>query len=350
MKKLFTCCLILLAAQFAATTTAKAQDATADPVSYMNAISNAETLMNKSYMAYVSAAAHSSRKRKIEKLRVQAVDNIVTCQNTINYLPAYKGDNSLRQSSLNYVQLCYKVFNEDYTHIVNMEDIAERSYDEMQAYLLLQQATNDTLEVAIVRINKAEDKFAAKYNITMTTQKSELGEKMEATSRQSKYRDKVYLLFYKCNWEDNQLTSAMNEKNVTKVEQVRNALGKFANEGLKVLDTLQSFENDGSLVNACRQALTFYKSEADTQVPQLTDYYLKEENFQKVKTAFEAKSQSERTKQDVDAYNQGVNDINAAVGSFNQVNSDLNSGRSNAVNTWNATEKAFIDAHTPYYK
>ncbi|TWI98686.1 hypothetical protein JN11_02874 [Mucilaginibacter frigoritolerans] len=350
MKKLFTYYLILSATMLATIKTAKAQDATADPGSYMNSISNAETLMNKSYMAYVSAAAHSSRKRKIEKLRGKAVDDIVTCQNTINYLPAYKGDNTLRQSSLNYVQLCYKIFNEDYAHIVNMEDIAERSYDEMQAYLLLQQATNDTLEVAITRINKAQDKFAAKYNVTITSEKSELGEKMEATGRQSKYRDKVYLLFYKCNWEDNQLTNAMNEKNVTKVEQVRNSLGKFANEGLKDLDTLQAFENDGSLANACRQALTFYKSEAETQVPQLTDFYLKEENFQKLKTAFEAKSQSERTQQDVDAYNKGVNDMNAGVNSFNQINADLNSGRSDVINTWNATEKAFIDAHTPYYK
>ena len=48
--------------------------------------------MNKTYMAYISASAHSSRKRKIEKLREQAVDNIVICQNTINNLSPYKGD------------------------------------------------------------------------------------------------------------------------------------------------------------------------------------------------------------------------------------------------------------------
>ena len=58
------------------------------------------------------------------------------------------------------MQLCYKVFNDDYAHIVNMDDIAEQSYDEMQAYLLLQQATNDTLQAAIKRINNAEKKFA----------------------------------------------------------------------------------------------------------------------------------------------------------------------------------------------
>ena len=53
--------------------TAKAQDILSDPGAYMNAIGNAEIVMNKAYMAYISASAHSSRKRKIEKMRQQAV-------------------------------------------------------------------------------------------------------------------------------------------------------------------------------------------------------------------------------------------------------------------------------------
>ena len=193
------------------------------------------------------------------------------CQNTINNLAPYKGDNSLRQSSIDYVQLCYKVFNEDYAHIVNMEDIAERSYDEMQAYLLLQQATNDTLEMAISRMKKPNRPFATKYGVTLVDQKTELGDKMEQTDRMGKYRDKVYLLFYKCNWEDGQMIEALNQKNVTKVEQDRSALDKYAIEGLAVLDTMKSFDNDGSLVNACHQALTFYKTEAET--PNITSAY-----------------------------------------------------------------------------
>jgi hypothetical protein len=274
----------------------------------------------------------------------------VICQNTINYLSPYKGDNSLRQSSVGYVQLCYKIFNDDYAHIVNMEDIAERSYDEMQAYLLLEQATNDTLAMAISKMQTAEQAFASKYGVKLVDQKTELGDKMEQTDRMGKYHDKVYLLFYKCNWEDGQMIDALNQKNVTKVEQDRNALDKYAIEGLAVLDTMKTFDNDGSLVNACRQALSFYKSEAETQVPLLTDFFLKEENFNKLKAAMDAKSDSQRTQQDVDNYNKAVTDLNTGVNTFNQINNDLNSGRNNSNQTWDATEKNFIDIHTPYYK
>ena len=344
MKRSFTIVLLLLGTTFI--NRVMAQDS---PSAYMNQMTDAETNMNKSYMTYISASAHSSRKRKIEKLREQAVESILTCQSTINYMSPYKGDNSLRQNALNYVNLCYKIFNDDYAHIVNMDDIAERSYDEMQAYLLLQQATNDTLQVAITRITIAQEKFAAKYNVTLSDEKTELGDKMEATNRMDRYHNKVYLLFYKCNWEDNQLTEAVNQKNVTKIEQTRSALGKYAIEGLAVLDTLHGFENDISLATVCKQALIFYSDEATTQIPKVTDFFLKEENFEKLKTAMDVKG-NQRTQQDVDTFNKSVNDINAAVATYNQTNADLNNGRNDVNKNWTDAEKEFIDAHTPYYK
>ncbi len=351
MKKLLSASLLLLIVfLFIATKSAKAQDASTDPGAYMSAISNAETGMNKIYMAYISASAHSSRKRKIEKLREKTVESILTCQSTLNYMSPYQNDNSLRQSSLSYVDLCYKVFNEDYAHIVNMEDIAERTYDEMQAYLLLQQATNDTLQMAIKRMNIAEKSFASKYHVNLVEEKTELDDKMEETNRLSAYRDKVFLLFYKCNWEDNQLTEAVNQKNVTKIEQTRSALGKYAKEGLAVLDTLHSFENDASLIVACKNALDFYRNEAEAQISKVTDYFLKEESFNKLKTAMDDKPDNQRTQQDVDIYNKAVADINNAVNISNQTNNDLNSGRNEVNNNWGNAEKQFLDTHTPYYK
>jgi hypothetical protein len=349
MKQLLTYVFLVLLCICTAIKPAKAQDITADPGAYMTAFNTAETDMNKAYMAYISASAHSSRKRKIDKMRDQAINSIIICQNTITDLPPYKGDNSLRQSNLTYVQLCYKIFNDDYAHIVNMEEISERSYDAMQAYLLLQEATNDTLEVGNQRITNAGNTFAAKYGVRIVSEKSELADKMQAAGNLGKYRDKVYLLFFKCNWEDSQLTEAINQKNVTKIEQVRSALDKFAIEGLAVLDTLHAYENDPALADACKQALTFYKQEAETGMPMVTDFFLKEENFTKLKAAMDAKSANERTQQDVDTFNKAVSDMNAGVNAYNQANNELNSGRANVNNNWTETERQFADKHTPYY-
>jgi len=343
--------LLLIVIACAFLNQAKAQDPGSNAAAYINAINTAETGMNRSYMAYISASAHSSRKRKIDKMREQAVQAILVCQSTIQGLSPYNGDNSLRQSSLKFVELCYKIFNDDYAHIVNMEEIAVQSYDEMHAYLLLQEATSDTLKVGNERMNNAVNSFAGKYGVMLTKgEKTELSEKMEETGKLSKYRNKIYLLFFKCNWEDGQLTLACNQKDVPKIQKFKEALGKYAIEGLAVLDTMKGFENDASLAQACKQALTFYKTEAETQVPAITDFFAKEQSFLKQKEAMEAKAANQRTQQDVDTFNKAVADMNAGGNSFNQLNTDLNNSRNELMNNWMNTEKQFLDAHTPFYK
>ena len=115
---------------------------------YMTAMTNAQTEMDQKYMAYISASAHSRRAKKIEKLRTQALESIDNAKYKTMALPKYKGDNSLRQASIDYIQFCYRIFNDDYTKIVNMEEIAEQSVDQMQAYLLLEEKASEKLQEA----------------------------------------------------------------------------------------------------------------------------------------------------------------------------------------------------------
>jgi hypothetical protein len=328
--------------------TAMAQSAD-DPGKYLSAIYSPQQEMNKTYMSYVSAMAHSKRAKKIEKLRQQTLAGIEKCRYSTIEVPLYKGDNSLRKSSLDYIQLCYKVFNEDYAHIVNMDEIAEQSFDEMQAYLLLQEKTEEKLKEAEDRMARAVDSFAIRYNVTLVAgKKDELSEKMQKAGLLNRYHNKVFLLFFKCNWQDGQLTAATNKKKLNDVEQSRNALAAYATEGLAVLDTLKPFDGDVSLAQACRKTLTFYKKMAE-DAAQLGDFLLKEEEFAKIKKAFDSKPAKDRTKEDVDSYNKGVSLVNAASNNFNQVNANINNGRNQVIEQWGVTEKNFLDAHMPYY-
>src|SRR5262249_598692 len=154
----------------------------------------------------------------------------------------------------------------------------------------------------------------------------------------------VYLNFFKCNWEDNQLVKAMNDKKVNDLEQARSALSSYATEGLKALDTVKPFDGDPSLIVACRNALKFYQQTADKDMPKLTDFYVKSEELDKLKKSMDAKG-SGRTKEDVDAYNKAVNDFNAGVKNFNATNQKVNTGRTQVVNDWNDQEKKFADEH-----
>ena len=126
---------------------------------YMTAFSNAQVDMDQKYMAYISASAHSRRAKKVEKLRVRALESINNAKYKTIDLPKYKGDNSLRQASIDYIQFCYRIFNEDYTRIVNMEEIAEQSVDQMQAFLLLEEKTSEKLREASENLSLAEKIF-----------------------------------------------------------------------------------------------------------------------------------------------------------------------------------------------
>jgi len=317
---------------------------------YMTAINKARESMDAKYMQYLSAAAHGRRARKVENLRLQLLESITQSRYKTIELPYYNGDNSLRQGSIDYILLLYRIFNEDFAKIVNMEEIAEQSFDEMQAYLLLQEKTSEKLREASASLQKTSKEFAARNKVTIVNQQDALGEKMAMAGKLNTYTDQVYLLYFKCNWQDDRMVKAMNAKKVNEIEQSRNALAQYAVEGLKALDTLRVFNGDPTLANACRQVLEFYKKMAEKDIPGLTDFYLKEDNFQKIKKSFDAKSPQSRTQQDVDAYNKAINEMNAGINNFNKSNNAINNSRNQVLKNYQEAEKKFADTHMPYYR
>lgn len=338
----FLTTIILLSIQF----TLQAQEL--DAGGYMTSIDNAQAEMRQKYMAYMSAVAHSRRARKIEKMRMATLESINNSKYKTADIAIYKGDNSLRKSSMEYIELCYRIFNEDYKHIVDMEEIAEQSFDEMQAYMLVNEKTNEKIKAAADKMHQASMDFAKKYNVTIVQSNDALGEKLAIASKLNSYHDDVFLIFFKCSWQDGEMTKAMNNNKLKDVEQARNSLIKYAEEGLTALDTLKSFNGDPTLAVACREALVFYKKTAQNDIPKLTDYILKQEEFAKAKKTFEAKS--ERSKQDVDAFNKSVKEINAGANNFNQLNNNINNNRNQVAQNWNNAEKTFSDANMPHYK
>src|SRR5450631_994317 len=224
---------------------------------YMTAMSNAQIEMDQKYMAYVSASAHSRRAKKVERLRTAALESINNAKYKTIDLPKFKGDNSLRQASIDYIQFCYRIFNEDYTKIVNMEEIAEQSVDQMQAFLLLEEKASEKLHEASENLAKAEKEFAAKYGVNLVDSKNDLSDKMGTAGKLNSYTDKIYIIFFKCNWEDGQLFNALNAHKLNDAEQARNSLIGFTTEGLQALqiDSLRSFQGNPGLAAGCREAL-----------------------------------------------------------------------------------------------
>lgn len=319
-----------------------------DAANYLSSINSAHADMNQKYMAYMSIAAHGRRARKIEKMRIQALTSISTSRNKTVELPYYQGDKTLRASSLDYIQLCYNVFNEDYAKIVNLEEIAEQSIDQMEAYILLQEKTSEKIKIASDKMQKASKEFAFKYKVNLIESKSELSEKIELADTLNQYVNKLYIIFFKCNFQDGQLTQNLNDNKLSSVEQSRNSLVNYADQGLKEIELYKSFYGDSQLADVCKQALNEYKKMALTDIPKITNYHAKKERFEKLQKEIESNNQ--RTKEDIDKFNNAVKDINRETEISNQVNNSMNEKRNAIVQNWESAQKSFLDIHMPYFK
>jgi hypothetical protein len=318
------------------------------PVKYMEAISVQRENVSKRYMAYTSASAHGKREKKVQNLRSKLMDEIQEAKMNINALPTYKGDKAYRDSAVSFMKFYYNVMNDDYAKIINMEEIAEQSYDEMEAYLLLEEKIQLKLEEANKSLSQAQKDFGAKNNVTITADNSALGEKMKESGAVSKYYHQVYLIFFKPFIQEKNLVEAISKNNLTGIEQSKSAMLKFAQEGLVKLATMKGYNGDLALVGACKTLLNFYVKEAD-KTASINDFLLSKERFEGIKKEMDKKG-DKRTKEDVEAYNKAVNEMNKSSNAYNATNKMLNEDRNETLNGWNKGVKTFFDEFTPRYK
>jgi hypothetical protein len=313
---------------------------------YIDYINKANADLTAKYLFYLSAVSHGKSARKVEKRRIEVVNAISDTKFSIMGMPPWKGDRTLKDTTVAYLKILNSVFNEDYGKIVNMEEIAEQSYDGMEAYLLAQEKAQEKLQQASARQHEMQKKFAAQNNINLIDNVSELEAKSKIVNEVMDHCNEVYLIFFKCYKQEAYLMEALNQKNIVSIEQNINSLQRFAEQGFEKLKDLKGYNNDGSLIVACRNALFFYKSEAE-KGPAMTDYFIKEESFTKIKKQFETKPSSKRTQPDVDQFNKAVNDINEALKNFNATNNNLNKERTSMLNDWNKTYSKYMDEYMP---
>jgi hypothetical protein len=264
--------------------------------------------------------------------------------------PPFKGDRSIRDASGVFLKTCYSVFSEDYSKIVNMEEIAEQSYDAMEAYILAQQKAGEKLKEASEVQSAVEKQFAGKFNVNLVESQNELSLKAEKSDKVLKYYNTIFLIFFRSNWQDKHLTDAINAANLNAIEQNKNALQKYATEGLVALQQIEAFESDLTVVTACKKVLNFYKDMCENKMQVLTEYLLASENFKKAKKQFDSTPASKRTQTDVDNFNKSVKEINRLGDAYNKTNNQINNERSGLIDNWNKTVDRFMDVHIPYSK
>lgn len=320
-----------------------------DAVKYLEVIGVQFDEMAKDMMSYTSAVSHGKGAKKVEKKRQELLTTVKQAEINVRKLPAFDGNTQLRDSVIAYFKLSQLVLREDYSKIVDLEEIAEQSYDAMEAYLLAKEKANEKLDASYEHASDQHSLFAKNNNIRLIESDSKLSRKLETSGKVHNYYNQVYLVFFKSYKDEAYLMDALNKEDVNALEQTKSSLASHADEGLEKLKKIGLYEYDASLSKACQQLLAFYQYEA-TKTDEVIDFLLKKEQFEKIKKAFDAKKANDRTQADVDQYNKAVNDFNSAVNRSNTVNNELNKRRAELINQWNKTTDAFLSKFVPKYR
>ena len=296
---------------------------------------------------YTRSAAHGKSARKVEKRRKEVVAANKDAMKVIGKLGPFNGSTAFRDSALSFLNINYAVLNEDYAKLVDMEEVAEQSYDLMEAYMLAREKADEKLRAAGDMIEAEYEKFAAANNIKLIQQKDKLSKNMDIANKVYKHYNEVYLVFFKSYKQEMYLMDAMAKNDVNGIEQNKNALAKTAKEGLAKLAEIKPYQNDMSIKKACEQMLKFYQEEAEKKLVNASTFYVSKENFDKIKSAFDAKPANKREQKDVDEYNKAVNDYNKASTDFNNTNAELNAKRSQYLENYNKANANFTDKNVP---
>ncbi len=315
---------------------------------YLNFIEKEQELISKSTWKYTTAVAHSKSARRIDNTRKQLVKSIEAAQKKISALKeGYQGDVDYKNQVLQYLDICKSNINEEYSKLIDMQEVAEQSYDAMEAYLLMRDLINEKLDSENEKAENAFRSFALKYQITVTDSNSALAEKMKLSNEVFDYHTALYLIFFKVNFTDINLSSALEKKDLSAIQQNANTLIQFADEGLEKLKNIKPYQGDASMTTVSKKALEFYKKQAQQFVPKIISFLMFNEKFENAKQTLEAKNTKEQTTEEIENYNGMVKQVNKEIDTYNKVNNANFQEKNSILNDWNTTSNNFISSHVP---
>ncbi len=166
-----------------------------------------------------------------------------------------------------------------------------------------------------------------------------------AATRLNNYRDKVFAVFNKCRAQDEEITKATNAKKANEIESGRTALLQCATQGMKQLDSIESFDGDPALKFSCRDVLKFYQQLSESDLPNVTEFIMLEEKFFTIKKEFEKKKASKHSEAEILSYNNEVKKYNSPLMHYVQLKNFITNSRKLTLYNWYSSVKIFMETH-----
>jgi len=338
--------LVLLSLTFILTISSVKAQSFKTALDYLNFVGEEQTEVTKSMWKYTKAVAHSKRDSKINKRREQLLKQVAESKKNITKAKGFDGDD-FKNEVLKLININESMLKQDYAEIIDMKAVAEQSYDLMEAYIIAQEMADVKMAESQAEYEKNFLAFAAKHNINIIENESDLSKKMAKSNEVFSYSNKLYLIFFKVYINEIYLNEAIEKKDVSGIQQNANALNSAAKEGLEILKTYEAFGTDKSVILATKKVFDYQIAMTTKDIPKIIEFYVVNEDFEAITKSLENTPEKKRTKEQIDAYNKKDKEINTAVNTYNSTNQSLNNKRQKTYLDYNTAKDKFLDRHVP---
>lgn len=314
---------------------------------YMQEMSTISMELKDETWQYLKAVTKGKGARKVEKKRMALIKEVSIRKSEVSAKKSFTEDGAYKNAVKDYLQMHYTVLKEDFDKILNMEDIAEQSYDLMEAYILAKELANKKLDDAFEMLTEAQAKFAAENNITLVEgEMDKKSEKINKASNALGYYNDAYLIFFKSYKQEAYILDAFQRADVNAMEQNISSMVSFNEEGLQKINVLDNYNGDAGLKVAAKQVFSYFDEEAKIHYPSMVNFFVAKDNFEKAQKLMDTKKKSKRTKEDIESYNESVANFNKEVKKYNETSELTNKGRAKILDYWNKEVDKFFDRHT----
>jgi hypothetical protein len=295
---------------------------------------------------YTRAAAHGKSSQRTEEKRKQVTASIENGIVRIFELLPYDGSMALRDSALRFLRMQYAVSNEDFSRLVNMEKIAEHSYDAMEAYMKARELADARAKKAGEMFNQEFALFVVRHNIVPVPE-SDAEKKLAIAARVYEYYNLLYRVFFNTYKQESYLIEAMGKNDVSGIEQNRDALARTSAQALSDLLAIPAYQEDTELKKALEQVLLFYQDEAENKLKDISLFFVANDNFQKVILSFNNVAAAEHSVEESMLFNKALAEHKATTENYMKLSAQVDKDRRKVLSQWHEACDRFIKRHIP---